>query len=185
VEAIITTMDAQGTVHVAPLGVYWGTTTMLLKPYRDTTLYHDLLQHPAAVVNLTDDAPLIAYTSVAAVDLPLVPLASGRGYRLAGCCSYYEVEVQECDDSAEYAEVRCRVVERGHVRDFIGFNRASAVLVEAAILATRVPALGAPHVLAEFDRFTAVVDETGLAAEREALRFLRAYVEDEVAGGPP
>ncbi len=80
--------------------------------------------------------------------------------------------------------MRCRVVEQGHVRDFLGFNRARNMLVEAAILATRVRFLGAPHILAAFDRLAVVVDKTGLAAEQEALQFLRAYVED-AADGPP
>jgi len=44
--------------------------------------------------------------------------------------------------------------------------------------------LGAAHILAEFERFAVVVDKTGLAAEQEALRFLRAYVE-AAADDPP
>src|SRR5947209_1452817 len=105
VESIITTMAAPGAVNVAPMGVYWGTTTVLLKPYQDTTTYRNLRAHPAAVLNLTDDATLIAYAAVATVAPPLLALPSGRGYRLADCCSYYEVEVQQVDDSAERAEV--------------------------------------------------------------------------------
>jgi hypothetical protein len=182
VETIITTVDAQGAVDVTPMGVYWGTHTVLFKPSREAAIYSNLLQYPAAVIHLTDDAILMAQAAVATVDPPLVALASGRGYRLADCCSYYEVEVQDRDEGAEPAEVRCRVMRHEHVRDFIGFNRARNALVEAAILATRVRALGAPRVLAEFERFAEVVDATGLAAERDALRFLRACVEDAAGG---
>jgi len=184
VESIITTMDVQGQVNVAPMGVYWGASTVLLKPYQDTTTYQNLRQQPTAVIHLTDDASLIAHAAVSTVSPPLLRLSSGRGYRLVHCCSYYVVEVEDCNDGGARAEVRCRVVEQGHVRDFLGFNRARNMLVEAAILATRVRFLGAAHILAEFERFAVVVDKTGLAAEQEALRFLRAYVE-AAADDPP
>src|SRR5690606_7861409 len=55
VETILTTMDAQGVLNFAPMGVEWGEDEIVIKPFVDTTTFRNLDATGQAVVNLTDD----------------------------------------------------------------------------------------------------------------------------------
>ncbi|MGH7429272.1 MAG: DUF447 family spectrin-like domain-containing protein, partial [Candidatus Methylomirabilaceae bacterium] len=77
----------------------------------------------------------------------------------------------------ERASFHCRIVKRGVLREFVGFNRARNAVLEAAILATRIRFLGVEHVLQEFRRFAEIVKKTGGEQEARAMQFLEAYVE--------
>ena len=59
VETIVTTVDANGVVNVAPMGVEWGDDAIVLKPFLDTTTYRNVVATGAAVVNLTDDVRVL------------------------------------------------------------------------------------------------------------------------------
>jgi hypothetical protein len=74
-----------------------------------------------------------------------------------------------------------RVVDRGRMRDFLGFNRAKHAVVEAAILATRVGFLEPDHIRSELARLVVVVEKTGGRQERRAFDFLQNHVHGALA----
>ncbi len=80
--------------------------------------------------------------------------------------------------SAQRGEMRCRIVHRGWQRDFLGFNRARAAVIEVAILATRLHLLERSEVAAALDRCETVVHKTGDAAEHTALLRIREFTRD-------
>ncbi len=187
IETVVTTLDTGGRPNIAPQGVLFDfdggdthrgvLTSVLLRPYQDTTTFRNLATTRAAVVHLTDDALLIART---AIDLPvappLVPASRVCGVRIADAPVAYEVEVVELDTSAERSSVRARVVATLRGRDWAGLNRARHAVLEAAILATRVRLTGPDPVLAEYARLGVIVGKTGGEAEHEAMRLLEAHV---------
>ena len=71
---------------------------------------------------------------------------------------------------------KTEVVDWGRIRDFFGFNRAKAAVVEAAILATRVHLLSPDAIRADLARLAVLVEKTGGQSERSAFAFLEAYV---------
>ena len=42
IESIVTTLDEEGRVNFAPMGVEWGDETIVIKPYKETATYRNL-----------------------------------------------------------------------------------------------------------------------------------------------
>jgi uncharacterized protein len=66
VEGVVTTTDATGRAHLAPMGPTVGGdfATLLLRPFPTSNTYAHLVRHGEGVFHITDDARLIAYAAV-------------------------------------------------------------------------------------------------------------------------
>jgi hypothetical protein len=177
VESIVTSMDAEGTINFAPMGVEWGEDRIVLKPFLETTTFRNLSATRAAVVNLTDDAMLFAQGAVSSPQFPWFPAVAVRGAVLEAACSWRELELTGLDATPPRSRMEARVVHRGVRREFIGFNRARHAVLEAAILATRTHLLPAEQIRDEYARLQVIVDKTAGPREREAMAFLTEYVQ--------
>jgi hypothetical protein len=175
-ETVTTTLNPDGSVNCAAMGVEWGEETIVIKPYRSTRTLRNLRATGAAVVNLTDDILLFTQAALGDPHPPVVDAEAVDGAVLAGACSWREVRVEEIDDGGPRARVRTRVVGRGAGREFLGFNRACGAVLEASILASRVRWLGVQTVAAELDRLQVAVDKTAGPREREAMELVRRHV---------
>jgi hypothetical protein len=175
-ETVTTTLNPDGSVNCAAMGVEWGEETIVIKPYRSTRTLRNLRASGAAVVNLTDDILLFTQAALGDPHPPVRPARAVAGAVLAGACSWREVLVEEIDDGGPRARVRTRIVGRGTGREFLGFNRACGAVLEASILASRVRWLGVQAVTAELDRLQVTVDKTAGAREREAMDLVRRHV---------
>ena len=176
-ETIVTTMDGEGIINFAPMGVEWDEEHIVLKPFLETTTFRNLRDSKAAVVNLTDDAMLFAQGAISRAQFPFVPAAKVRGAVLEAACSWRELEVLTIDDTPPRSRINARVVHRGFRREFIGFNRARNAVLEAAILATRTHLLPKEQIREEFARLQVVVDKTAGPRECEAMELLTQYVQ--------
>jgi hypothetical protein len=176
IESILTSMNAEGTINFAPMGVEWGETTIVLKPFLETTTFRNLSATRFAVVNLTDDAMLFAQGAISSPQFPWVPAAVVRGAVLEAATAWREVEVVAIDDTPPRSRIETRVVHRGTRRDFLGFNRARHAVLEAAILATRTHMLPAEQIREEYARLQVIVDKTAGPREQEAMAMLTEYV---------
>jgi hypothetical protein len=179
IESIVSTVDEQGRVNFAPMGVVWGETDLIIRPFKDTTTYRNLIATREAVVNLTDNVLIFVMTAVSDASFPHFPAPHVRGAVLEDACSYREVVVEAVDDTSERAEVRCRVVGSGRLRDFLGFNRGKNAVIEAAILATRLNLIGRERVTTAFREYDEIVRKTGGEQEREAMAYLWNYIKRE------
>lgn len=180
-EGIITTLDADGVPNISPMGpeVDAAMEHFTLKPYQSSQTYQNLKRHGEGVLHVTDDVELLARAAVKQLDpLPeLKPAAAVQGVILAAACRWYAFQVTELDDAQQRTRIACRVVDRGHMRDFFGFNRAKHAVVEAAILATRISLLPAGEIQAEFARLKIIVDKTAGPQEQRAFAFLQEYLD--------
>ena len=179
VETIVTTIDREGKINFAPMGVEWGEETIVLKPFLETTTFRNLTAGRAAVVNLTDDAMLFAQGAVSSPQFPAVPASVVPGVVLEAACSWRELEVVSVDATPPRSRIETRVVHRGVRREFIGFNRARHAVLEAAILATRTHLIPADEIREEYARLQIIVDKTAGPREREAMEFLTRYVQSK------
>ena len=177
VETIVTTMDGEGIINFAPMGVEWDEEILILKPFLETSTFRNLRDSKAAVVNLTDDAMLFAQGAISRPQFPSVPAALVRGAVLEAACSWRELEVLSIDATPPRSRIEARVVHRGVRREFIGFNRARNAVLEAAILATRTHLLPAEQIREEYARLQVVVDKTASPREQEAMQLLTHYVQ--------
>jgi hypothetical protein len=177
IECIVTTVNEQGEANVAPMGVTIGEGEILIQPYRDSATFRNLVATGAAVVNLTDNCRLFAESAVSNPPFPTFPAELVPSRVLIDACSYYECSVIHADTTPPRATFRCKIVKKGVLREFVGFNRAKNAIIEAAILATRVRILEVTTILQEYRRLSEIVQKTGGEQEAWAMRYLQDYVE--------
>jgi uncharacterized protein len=181
VESIVTTLDGEGQVNVAPMGVEWDDARIVLKPFLETATYRNVRATGAAVVNLVDDVRIFAAAAISNPQYATVPASVVRGVVLEQACAWREVEVRAIDSTPPRARIETAVVHREVRREFIGFNRARHAVLEAAIHATRLHLLPAAFVEEEFARLQVIVDKTAGPAEFEAMDLLTRHVRDRLA----
>jgi uncharacterized protein len=182
-ETVTTTINPDGTVNCAAMGVEWGDDVIVIKPFPSTRTLRNLRATGAAVVNLTDDILLFTQAALGDPHPPTRPTATIDGAVLADACSWREVTVEAVDDSGPRARVTTQVVGRGAGREFLGFNRARHAVLEASILASRARMLPAAEIQAELERFEVLIDKTAGPREREAMELVRRHVRAAVGDG--
>jgi uncharacterized protein len=183
VETVTTTINSDGTVNCAAMGVEWGDETIVIKPYLSTRTLRNLRATGAAVVNLTDDILLFTQAALGDPHPPTKPAARIDGAVLADACSWREVTVAAIDASGPRARVTTRVVGSGVGREFLGFNRARHAVLEASIIASRARMLPAAEIRTELERLQVPVDKTAGPREREAMELVRRHVRAAVGEG--
>lgn len=190
-ESIVTTVDSQGSVNIAPMGpiVEWDLTTtdpidqtFLLRPFQSSQTYRNLKETPYAVIHVTDDADLIARAAVDAITAEqtrqsVERLEQSDWYILRDCHRYFAVTVESIDDNEQRTEVVARVKQSKIVRPFFGFNRAKHAVIEAAILATRTHLIDEVEIQLQLQQLQPLIDKTGGAVEIAAFEFLKQTID--------
>lgn len=179
-EGIVTSLDANGEVNLAPMGPFVDEsfTTLRLRPYKTSRTYQNLKLHRQGVFHVVDDVLLLAQAAIGSLSqLPeLFPAGKIQGQVIKSACRWYEFEVEELDDSEDRTNIAARIVHMGRLNDFWGFNRAKHAVLEAAILATRVHLLKREQLIQDYDRLQVPIEKTAGAAELEAFALLRDFV---------
>lgn len=179
-EGIVTTLNPDGGVNVAPMGpiVDDSMRTLHLRPFQTSQTFRNLKTHPQGVFHVVDNVLLLAKAAIGRLEeSPATqPAKVIRGEVLSSACRWYEFEVTELKDDNERTDIHANVVHTGRVRDFFGFNRAKHAVLEAAILATRLHILPAEQIDRQFAELKIIVEKTAGDAEREAFALLETYV---------
>ena len=183
IETVTTTINPDGTVNCAAMGVEWGDEVIVIKPFPPTRTLRNLEATGAAVVNITDDILLFTEAALGDPHPPTRPTTTIDGAVLADACSWREVRVEAIDASGQRARVTTRVVGRETGREFLGFNRAAHAVLEASILASRARWLPAEEIQPELERLQVLVDKTAGPREHDAMELVRRYVRAAVASG--
>lgn len=188
-EGLLTTLDADGEINIAPMGPIVEETMqrMTLRPYHTSHSYANLQRSRRGVFHVTDDVLLLAKACIDKLETlpPMRRMESFPGMILADACRWYALQVESIDDSQPRISIEARVVDSGVQREFIGFNRARHAVVEAAILASRVGLLPCEDILRQFPPLATMVQKTGGPAEHEALQLLETYVRTKSHGDTP
>lgn len=189
VEGIVTTRDAEGRPHVAPMGavVDRGFSSLRLRPFRSSTTYQHLAARRWGVFHVTDDVLLLAKAAVGALQEtpPLRTVQGVEGDVLTDACRWYAFRVSRLDDSADRAELDCEIVSQGVQRELFGLNRAKHAVVEGAIMATRIHLLSREEIVRQMASLKTLVDKTGGDQEIEAFDFLQAFINDATGFASP
>ncbi|MCC9645068.1 DUF447 family protein [Rhodopirellula sp. JC740] len=187
-ESLITTVDADGNVNLAPLGPIVVPSDagedrpgFLLRPYEGSRTCSNLLSTGHGVIHVVDDALLVARTAIGKVDaVPLVQPVDGlevSHVRLKDCHRWFAIRVTEYGGETPRHEMVAECLRSGLVRPFFGFNRAKHAVIEAAVAATRLHLLPAEEVQEEIRRAEIAIDKTGGPDELEALRLIQQHVQ--------
>jgi hypothetical protein len=179
-EGIVTTLGADDSLNVAPMGPRFegDGSRFVLRPFRTSTTFRNLKDRGEGVFHITDDVLLIARSAIGPVlDAETKTAGVVDGRILMTSARYHEFRVIDLDERDERATIRVETVAIGRIRDLFGLNRAKHAVIEAAILATRLGLLSTDEIQSEFARLSPLVSKTGGAAEHEAFDLLIAYVE--------
>lgn len=177
IEALLTTLDQNKKANFAPMGIEFKADKLLIKPFKTTDSFKNLLATEVGVVNITDN--ILAFTKAALAE-PILPsfkaeMISGRIYKKS--CYYYEFRVKEIKKNQQRALVEAEIVKRDRLKDFIGYNRAANLILEILIAVTRLNITWSKE---EIDNLInekkELIIKTGGELEREALRYIKSYL---------
>ncbi|WP_332673991.1 DUF447 domain-containing protein [Aromatoleum sp.] len=175
-ETLVTTLDADGRVHFAPMGARYAGDEVVLMPFRPSATLNNILASGHAVLNLTTNVRVFAGCVTGRRDWPTLPAERILGRRLAVALAHVELRLLRCDDDPQRPVLHlARVWERSHA-PFQGFNRAQAAVIEGAVLISRLRLLPAEKIDEEMAYLQIAIDKTAGPSEREAWSWLRAAV---------
>jgi hypothetical protein len=164
-ETIITSLNDDGSAHVAPFGVREEGGRVLIAPFRPSTSLDNLLRARSAVVNLTDDVRLFAGSLTGRREWTVKPASKISGWVLEGTLAHRELVLDEIEDDVTRPSLWFRGVHEENHAPFRGFNRAQAAVIEAAVLVSRLQMLPMEKIEAELKYLSIAIEKT--AGERE------------------
>jgi uncharacterized protein len=183
-ETIVTTINPTGAVHVAPLGVIADGSGWVIAPFRPSTTLENLRTTPFAVVNCTDDVRIFAGCLTGRRDYGLAAIPDFPVPRLAVALSHMRLRISSTLEDAQRPRFHCEVLGIEMHAPFLGFNRAQAAVVEAAILVSRLNFLPRQKIEQEMAYLEIAVSKTSGPAEEEAWQWLKQKIADHFGGQP-
>jgi hypothetical protein len=180
-ETIVTTVNRDGHVHIAPLGIIADGEGWILAPFRPSTTLENLSAVPFAVANYTDDVRIFAGCLTGRHDWPTTASNKVPVPRLEGALAHVELTVDRVSDDDQRPRFHCRVVHRGSHAPFEGFNRAQAAIIEAAILVSRLHLLPREKIESEIAYLQIAIGKTAGIAEQQAWGWLMEKIRAHYA----
>ncbi len=176
-ETIITTVNEDGSAHIAPMGVRRDEKYYIIAPFKPSTTLNNLERTGQAVINLTDDVRIFAGCLTGHYDWPTVATSKIQGQRLQAALSHIEIEVvrQEGDDIRPV--FYCEEKHQENHAAFMGLNRAKAAVLEAAVLVSRLHMLSNDKIDNEIKYLQISIDKTAGAHELQAWAWLMDKIQ--------
>ena len=182
-ESIVTTINPDQTVNVAPMGPVVDEPEFdrfVLRPYQTSTTYQNLKRSGDGVLHVTDDVEVFVNGAIHCNDnIPEChPAEKVAGAILNDCCRYFEFKVESIDDQQPRTEIDCRIISTKELRPFWGFNRAKHAVLEMAILATRIDILDKSDILQQLLLLQPAIAKTAGSRELKAFHKLKVFFRD-------
>jgi uncharacterized protein len=177
VETIVTTTNAKGEAHIAPLGLIADGDNWILAPFRPSRTLDNLREVPFAVASHTDDVRVFAGCLTGRKSWPTRPAEKISGVVLADAVSHWELAVDRVSEDDLRPRFSCRLVHAASHRPWEGFNRAQAAVLECAVLVSRLGMLPAEKIEAELKYLEIAVSKTAGPCELEAWGWLMERIE--------
>jgi uncharacterized protein len=181
-ETIVTTCNADGSVHLVPFGLIAEGESFVVAPFRPSPTIDNLLRDPVLAAAAPADVRVIAGCVTGRRDWATVPCDRIGGVRLADALAHMELEVEKVIEDPMRPRFRCRVVHSAMHRPFLGYNRAQAAVVEAAILSTRLHLLDPEKIRAEMAYLAIAIAKTAGPMEAEAWGWIETKIQSGLSG---
>lgn len=181
-ETIVSTINAAGIAHIAPMGVHVDDDGFVILPFKPSTTLNNLLESGVAVINCCDDVRVFAGCLTGRRAWPLRPADKIKGFYLADTLAHTELALERVEDDDIRPKLFCKAVHTVNHRPFQGFNRAQFAVLEAAILISRLDRLPWDKIQSELDYLRIGLEKCGGDKELEAWGWLMAVVEQHKQG---
>lgn len=176
VETIVTTANAKGEVHIAPLGLIADGDHWIIAPFKPSKTLENLRANPVAAASHTDDVRVFAGCVTGRKSWPLLPATTIKCGRLASCLSHWELKVDEIIEDDLRPRFRCKIVHQESHGAWQGFSRAQAAVLELAVLTTRLNMLPPDKIESELKYLEIAISKTAAPREQEAWGWLMEKV---------
>jgi uncharacterized protein len=176
-ELIVSTQNAAGIVHLAPMGIHSHGDELVILPFRPSTTLNNLLETKVAVLNYCDDVRVFAGCLTGRRDWSTHPAEKIQGSVLDCALAHTEVAVVRVEEDAVRPKIICKPLHTVNHAPFQGFNRAQFAVLEAAILISRLNILPLEKIDSELDYLRIGLEKTASDKEREAWDWLMAVVD--------
>ena len=176
-ETIVTTQDLEGRVQIAPIGIIQEASGWVIAPFRPSTTLDNLRASPFAVANYCDDVRIFAGCLTGRREWPTRPADLVPGVLLDQALAHAELEVVSVTEDEVRPRFFCRVAHQATHRPFLGFNRAQAAVIEAAILVSRLERLPWDKIEREIAYLEIAVSKTSGPREQQAWDWLIERIE--------
>jgi len=177
-ETVVTTMNVDGSAHIAPFGIRERDGLVIIAPFRPSSSLDNLLRTGRAVVNLTDDVRVFAGALTGRRDWPVRNAVKTEGFILEAALAHRELELNDIKEDAVRPELSFRVVHEATHAPFRGFNRAQAAVLEAAVLVSRLSMLPPEKIAAEIAYLTIAIEKTAGDREMQAWNWLIERIDN-------
>jgi uncharacterized protein len=175
-ETVVTTVAADGTPHVAPMGVRYQADRIVLMPFKPSTTHDNIVATNHAVLNLVTDTRVFAGCVTGRKQWPTLAAERVPGVRLACALEHIELRLVERDDDVQRPVLKLARLHAVRHAPFAGLNRAQAAVIEGAVLVSRLHMLPAEKIDSEMAYLQIAIDKTAGDGEREAWAWLREAV---------
>jgi uncharacterized protein len=177
-ETVVSTVDQNGEVHLAPLGIIAEGDGWIIAPFYPSTTLNNLRSVPFAVANFSDDVRIFAGCLTGRREWRTVTCEGFPVPRLADGLAHEELAVTRITEHEQRPRFHCGVLRSATHAPFKGFNRAQAAVVEAAILVSRLDRLPRDKVEREISYLEIAVGKTASSIEAEAWSWLMDAVRN-------
>jgi hypothetical protein len=177
VETIVTTTNAKGEAHIAPLGLIEDGERWVIAPFRPSRTLDNLSEVPYAVASHTDDVRVFAGCVTGRRNWDTSAATRVPGVRLSDAVSHWELEVDSFVDDPQRPRFACNLAYEASHRPWEGFNRAQAAVLECAVLVTRLKMLAPEKIDNELKYLEIAISKTAGPREEEAWDWLMEKIE--------
>lgn len=180
-ETIVSSIDAEGNVHVTPFGIRLQDGLVVISPFKPSSTLDNILATEHAVLNLTDDVRNFAGALTGREVGELVPAEKIAGFRLSDVLVHKELKLVKVQDDAVRPQLFLEVVYEVQHQPFQGFNRAQAAVIELAVLVSRLKRLPMEKINQEIAYLSIAIEKTAGSRELEAWGWLMEAVTSHQA----
>jgi len=176
-EVVISTINRDGTVHLAPMGIREQDMKIIISPFKPSTTLENIKIHKTATVNRVDDVRIFAGCLTGRKNWGVSETEKIKGYRLDAALSHVELELSSCDEDKTRPSFYFTPVYEAIHHPFRGFNRAQAAVLELAILVSRLKRLPIEKIENEIEYLSVAIEKTAGKNEQIAWDWLMEEVE--------
>ena len=171
-ECIVTTLHADESVHIAPMGIHEDDKNLIILPFKPSATLDNLERNNTATLNYTDDVRVYAGCLTGHKNWPTCSTDIIHGARLENCLSHTELEVIHKVEDEVRPKYYCKVINEVTHAAFHGYNRAQFAVIELTILVSRLHMLPHKKIQQELDYLTIGFEKTSGPREQEAWDWL-------------
>lgn len=177
-EVIVTTLNEDSSVHIAPMGISIGNECVSISPFRPSLTLENIKRNKTAVVNFIDDVRIFAGCLTGHDNWTYVSTSKIKGKYLELALTHVELKMDSYKDDEIRPTFCMKVVFEQDHSPFRGFNRAQAAVLEAAILVSRLSRLSKEKINQEVAYLSIAIDKTAGENEKIAWQWLMKKIKD-------